>query len=106
MPMWEEGETFPVAEGLRTDKRETLITTALDAVPDSRHSLPGESVWPLIMAIAVAFTFIVAIYTPWAYPIGFAFGIIAFAGWGWPRGEHPEKQVTTGRIPRTEAEAS
>ena len=105
-PMWEEAGEFPVAEGLRTDERETLITTALDAIPDSRHSLPGESVWPLMMAIAVAFTFIAAIYTPWAYPIGFTLGIIAFAGWGWPRGEHPKDQVTTGRIPRSEAEAS
>jgi cytochrome c oxidase subunit 1 len=105
-PMWEEVEEFPVAEGLRTDKRETVITTALDALPDSRHDLPGESVWPLLMAIAVTFTFVVAIYTPWAYPIGFALGVIAFAGWGWPRGEHPEEQVTAGHIPRTEPEAS
>ena len=39
-------------------------------------------------------------------PIGFALGVIAFAGWGWPRGEHPRKQVTAGHIPRTEPEAT
>ena len=105
-PMWEEQEEFPVAEGLPTDRREMLITTALDAVPDSRHALPGESIWPFVMAVAIAFTFIVAIYTPWAYPIGFAIGVVAFAGWGWPRGEHPKKQVNAGHIPRTEPEAT
>jgi hypothetical protein len=63
-------------------------------------------VWPLVMALAVTFTFVVAIYTPWAYPIGFALGIIAFAGWGWPRGEHPKKQVTAGRVPRTKPETT
>jgi cytochrome c oxidase subunit I+III len=105
-PLWEERESFPMAEGLHTDKREMLITTALDAIPDSRHDLPAESIWPFMMAVAIAFTFIVAIYTPWAYPIGFAMGIIAFAGWGWPRGEHPEKQVSAGRIPDTEPEVT
>jgi cytochrome c oxidase subunit 1 len=104
--MWEEHEEFPVAEGLATDKREMLITTALDAVPDSRHDLPGESIWPFLMAVAVAFTFIVAIYTPWAYPIGFAMGIVTFAGWGWPRGGHPKKQMSAGRVPRTEPEVT
>ena len=103
-PMWEELGELPIAEGLATHKREMLITTALDAVPDSRHSLPEESIWPFIMAVAVAVTFIIAIYTPWAYPAGFTLGVIAFAGWGWPRGEHPEKQVTAGRLPRTEPE--
>jgi cytochrome c oxidase subunit I+III len=102
-PLWDTGDELPIATGLRTDERELLVTTALDAIPDSRHDLPEESYWPLVMAVAVAVTFIGAIFTPWAYPIGFLFGVIAFAGWGWPRGEHPEKQVTSGRIPATEA---
>jgi cytochrome c oxidase subunit 1 len=103
-PMWEEADELPIAEGLATHKREMLVTTALDAVPDSRHDLPAESIWPFVMAVAVAITFIIAIYTPWAYPAGFAVGVIAFAGWAWPRGEHPRKQVTAGRLPRTEPE--
>jgi hypothetical protein len=28
---------------------------------------------------------------------------VAFAGWGWPRGTHPEDQVTDGILPRAEA---
>jgi cytochrome c oxidase subunit 1 len=103
-PMWEEHDELPIAEGLATHKREMLVTTALDAVPDSRHDMPAESIWPFVMAVAVAATFIPAIYTPWAYPAGFVIGVIAFAGWAWPRGEHPRKQVTAGRLPRTEPE--
>ena len=101
-PMWEAGDELPVATGLATDRREVLVTTALDAVPDNRHEHPGESYWPLVMAIAMGVTFIGAIWTPWAYVIGFAMSAIAFAGWGWPRGTKPEHEVTPGRMPATE----
>jgi cytochrome c oxidase subunit 1 len=102
-PLWtaaERGE-LAVATGLRTDRRETLMTTALDAVPDSRHELPGESVWPLLMALAVAVTFIGAVFRPRFYAIGFALGVIAFAGWGWPRrGDADPSQVVTSNRAR------
>ncbi|HEY2065479.1 MAG TPA: cytochrome c oxidase subunit I [Gemmatimonadaceae bacterium] len=102
-PLWEETDELPVVTGLRSDRRELLITTALDALPDSRHDLPDESIWPLIMSLAVAVTFIGAVFNPWAYVVGFVFGCIAFAGWGWPRKADPEKIVAAGRIPRQEA---
>jgi hypothetical protein len=50
------------------------------------------------MALAMGITFITAIFTPWGYVIGFAAAIIAFAGWGWPRGEHPEDEVSPGKL--------
>jgi len=100
-PLWEPAEHgLPVVTGLRTDRREYLVTTALDAVPDSRHDLPEESIWPLVMALAIGVTFIGAVFTPWGYVVGFAFSVVAFAGWGWPRGTKPEDQVTRGRLPR------
>ena len=102
-PLWEPTDELKVAGGLRTDKREMLITTALDAVPDSRHDLPGETYWPLMMAIAVGITFIGAIFTPWAYPVGFAVAVVAFAGWGWPRGDKPEDQIVPGKVRLSEA---
>jgi cytochrome c oxidase subunit 1 len=102
-PLWEQTDELKVATGLRTDRREFLVTSALDAIPSSRHDLPAESWWPLAMAIAVAITFIGAIYNPWAYVVGFALALMAFAGWGWPRGEHPEDQLTRGTLPATEA---
>jgi cytochrome c oxidase subunit 1 len=101
-PLWEAGDELPVATGLATDRREVLVTTALDAVPDNRHEHPGESHWPLVMAIAVGVTFIGAVWNPWAYVVGFVISAIAFAGWGWPRGTKPEHQVTAGTLPSTE----
>ncbi len=102
-PLWEDLDELPVAGGLRTDRREFLVTSALDAVPDSRHEMPGESWWPFAMAISIGITFIGAVFTAWAYPVGFLVAMVAFAGWAWPRGEHPEELVTAGRLPRTEA---
>jgi cytochrome c oxidase subunit 1 len=100
-PLWESGDEMPVATGLATDRREVLVTTALDAEPDNRHEHPGESHWPLVMALAVGVTFIGAVFTPWAYVVGFALSIVAFAGWGWPRGTKPEQEIASGPIPET-----
>jgi cytochrome c oxidase subunit 1 len=102
-PLWNPAGELPVAVGLRSDRREYLVTTALDAIPDNRHEMPGPSHWPMAMALAVGVTFIGAVFTPWAYVVGFVLLTIAFAGWGWPRGTKPEDQITPGRIPATEA---
>jgi cytochrome c oxidase subunit 1 len=88
-PLWSSTE-LPVATGLSTNRREVLVTTAIDAEPDNRHEHPSESIWPLAMAVAIAVTFIGAVFTPWAYVVGFALAAIAFAGWAWPRGVKPE----------------
>jgi cytochrome c oxidase subunit 1 len=85
-PLWTHDGALPVVTGLRTDRREFLVTTALDAEPDNRHEHPGESIWPLMMALCVGVTFIGAVFTPWAYVAGFVLSIGAFAGWAWPRG--------------------
>jgi cytochrome c oxidase subunit I+III len=100
-PLWEAGDEMPIATGLATDRREVLITTMLDAEPDNRHDHPAESYWPLVMAIAIGVTFIGAVFTPWAYVVGFAFSTVAFAGWGWPRGTKPEDEIAPGRVPDT-----
>jgi cytochrome c oxidase subunit I+III len=86
-------DELPVVTGLRTDRRDTLITTALDAVPDNLHEDPEESTWPLWMALAIGVTFIGAIFTPWAYVVGFACVTVGFAGWAWPRGNKPQDVV-------------
>ncbi len=48
--------------------------------------MPGPSIWPLLLALAVGVTFITLIFTPWGLPIGTVLSFAAFAGWVWPRG--------------------
>ncbi|MDQ3995812.1 MAG: cytochrome c oxidase subunit I [Gemmatimonadota bacterium] len=90
--LWTAPHELPVVTGLRTDRPEVLLTTALDALPDSRHRMPESTIWPLMVALAVGVTFITLIFTPWGLLIGMALGFPAFAGWVWPRGTpHVEK---------------
>jgi cytochrome c oxidase subunit I+III len=88
-PLWTRPPDAPVVTGLRTDMREILVTTMLDAEPDSRMRLPEPSIWPLVAALATGATFITLIFTPWGLPLGVVLITIAFIGWGWPtRKEH------------------
>ncbi|MDB4891332.1 MAG: cytochrome c oxidase, subunit [Gemmatimonadetes bacterium] len=102
-PLWYDSDELKVATGLRSDRREFLCTSALDATPDSRHEMPEESYWPLVMGVAMAVMFIGAVFTPWAYVAGFVVAMIGFAGWAWPRGENPDRIVTVDRRPPFEA---
>jgi cytochrome c oxidase subunit I+III len=88
-PLWSRAAAAPVVTGLRTDMREILVTTMLDAEPDSRMRQPEPTVWPLLAALATGVTFITLIFTPWGLPIGAVLISLAFIGWGWPsRKEH------------------
>jgi hypothetical protein len=59
----------PVVTGIRTDRREVLITQLMDAAPDHRFVLPGPSIWPLGLALATAIAFIYGMFSPWAGPL-------------------------------------
>ena len=83
-PLWKRAADAPVVTGLRTDMRETLVTTMLDAEPDSRMRMPEPTIWPLLAAIATGVTFIALIFTPWGLPLGAVLITAAFVGWGWP----------------------
>jgi cytochrome c oxidase subunit I+III len=84
-PLWEEGETLPVAYGLRVDDRELLLTTVIDAVPDLREPSPEPSIWPLIAGLATTVLFVSSIFTPWAVPIGSIPVAAALIAWFWPK---------------------
>jgi cytochrome c oxidase subunit 1 len=86
--LWATRTEAPVVTGLRTDRREVLVTTAVDATPSSRHEMPSDSIWPFLMALAVGVAFIVAIYTPWGVLLGGALAFAAALGWAWPTAPH------------------
>jgi cytochrome c oxidase subunit 1 len=85
-------EARPVVTGLRSDVREVLVTTVLDAVPDHLHFQPSPSVWPLLAALATGVLFISGIFTPWGFVVGSALVTVALIGWAWPRGKELEDQ--------------
>jgi hypothetical protein len=92
-PLWDRSSNAPVVTGLRTDMREILVTSVLDAEPDSRMRLPEPTIWPLVAALATGTTFITLIFTPWGFPIGVVLITVAFIGWAWPTRKEHELQL-------------
>jgi cytochrome c oxidase subunit 1 len=91
-PLWEMPGELPAVTGLRTDVRDVLITTLLDARPDNKHRHPIPSIWPLLAAIATTILFVTLIFTPWGAVIGTPLLLLTLLGWGWPRGEEKRQQ--------------
>jgi cytochrome c oxidase subunit 1 len=85
-PLWTQTPMQPVVTGMRTDVREVLVTTAVDAAPDHRHYLDGPAISPLLLALATGVTFIAGIFTPWGVLVGAGLAAVALAIWFWPVG--------------------
>jgi cytochrome c oxidase subunit 1 len=98
-PLWTTPGELPVVTGMRTDVREVLITSTLDAIPDHRHPDPTSSIWPLMAALAVGVLFIVSIFNPLGTLIGTGLAMIAFFFWGMPTSEElaQEPPIPEGR---------
>jgi cytochrome c oxidase subunit I+III len=88
-PLWvhEADEPWPVATGLREDRRETLVTSIMDATPQSRSVLPGPTLLPLLLACASAVAFIGLLFHTMWVPIGLLLAFLVLAVWHWPRNE-------------------
>lgn len=83
-PLWENDPDAPVVKGLSYVKRQVLITTTFDAVPDHRYDLAGESIWPFVLAMTVGGTFLLGgIFNPWYAVAGCAASMLALWGWFW-----------------------
>jgi cytochrome c oxidase subunit I+III len=85
-PLWEQPEIMAVASGLRTDRRELVVTTLTKAIPQAREASPRNSIWPLWTAIATSVMLIWSIFTPWAVVWGSIPVAMALIGWFWPKG--------------------
>jgi cytochrome c oxidase subunit 1 len=73
--------------GLRSDRREVLVTTTFDARPDHRHEHPEPTIWPLYLALCMGVTFIGSIFSPYMVLIGLGLSMLGLAGWGWQGSE-------------------
>ena len=86
--------------GLRTDRREVLVTTTFDAQPDHKHKHPNASIWPLVLSLVMAEIWIGSIFTPWAVLGGLGLTLLGMLGWGWEssREMDVERVDADGRI--------
>jgi cytochrome c oxidase subunit 1 len=82
-PAWENTDETPVISGLSTTQRELLTTSIMDAIPQHRYEISPDSIWPLVLALVVAFDLLWLIFNPWAYPIGIFAGLIVLGFWFW-----------------------
>ncbi len=82
---WRGSEERPVVVGLRDDRREVLVTTVLDAEPQSVAVMPGPTLWPFLSAVAASVGFIGILYHPSFFLIGFFLAAATFVAWFWPR---------------------
>jgi cytochrome c oxidase subunit 1 len=92
-PLWERSGGAPVVTGVRSDVREQLVTTALDARPSYRHLMPDPSLWPLAAAAGTALLLFLLIFTPWAIVIGGLATGLAVLGWAWPTSREEAERV-------------
>jgi cytochrome c oxidase subunit I+III len=83
-PLWREDE-LPVISGLSAEKREVVLTTVIDAMPDLRDISPVPTISPLIAAAVLTVGFIGSIFTPWAVVWGALPVAIALTLWFWPK---------------------
>jgi cytochrome c oxidase subunit 1 len=89
--LWELEDDTPVVTGLHTRIRESLCTTLHDAVPEHRYSINGPSIFPLLLSLVTAGTFISFMFTPWSIPIGMFCAFLVLLGWFWSNSvEHRE----------------
>jgi cytochrome c oxidase subunit 1 len=84
-PLPDDGE-LSVAGGLSTDRRELLVTSVVEALPEARESSPPNSVWPLWAAIATSVMLIWSMFSPWAVVWGSIPIAVTLIGWFWPKG--------------------
>ena len=91
--LWSRTEARPSVTGLRTDSREALVTTLVDALPDSRFHHPDPTIDPFLTAIATGAIFIALIFTPWGLPLGGILLLVTLTAWAWPTKKEHAKQV-------------
>src|SRR5437588_26837 len=79
-PLWEE-KAPGVVTGLALDRREVLVTAALDAKPSHREEIPGPSPWPLVTSITTSIGLIGSVFNVWWLPAGFVASIPPAVAW-------------------------
>jgi cytochrome c oxidase subunit I+III len=98
-PLWDQERpgVQDVVSGIRSDRREVLVTTAIDAEPQRISVLARPSLMPLALALACAVAFVGAIWSLLWVPIGALLAFVAMAAWHWP--VHDERTPPWNTVP-------
>jgi cytochrome c oxidase subunit 1 len=85
-PRWDDDPLNPqqVVTGLRSDRREVLVTRFLDGQVDYRSVRPGPSYAPVLFAIACSVAFGGFMYDELMVPIGALLAFAVLTYWHWP----------------------
>ncbi|HEY5086151.1 MAG TPA: cytochrome c oxidase subunit I [Gemmatimonadaceae bacterium] len=89
-PLWEErlGEPAPDASTalpLLEEGRETFSTSMLDSDPQEVLQMPEDSIWPILLSLALLILFYGLLLSLWWLAIIGAVGVVAtMVGWFWP----------------------
>jgi cytochrome c oxidase subunit 1 len=91
-PLWDDTSQEAGPHGYQTglNYRETLGTSALDAVPEQRIALAGNSIWPLVLAASTGIVFMGSLIDLIFIPIGALLSFVALVGWNWPGNQRRE----------------
>jgi cytochrome c oxidase subunit 1 len=82
--LWDRGDHHPVVANVRSDVREVVITSVLEAAPRGVVALPGPTLWPFALAASVSIGFVGFIVHPGWLAVGFVLSFVSIAGWLWP----------------------
>jgi cytochrome c oxidase subunit I+III len=89
--LWDRSPDAPVVTGIRSDRREVLITDVVDAAPSNKPRYPEPTLWPFAAAVVTSAFFVASIFTAWSVVI-FAIPLaITLIGWFWP--DPPEEEI-------------
>ena len=94
--LWERTPESPVVTGIRTDKRQVLVTGVLDAEPAHLTDFPEPSIWPFLTALTTTGLLISTIFTPWGLVWWSVPVFVTLTGWFWPKKsdvEHMEEPL-------------
>jgi cytochrome c oxidase subunit I len=86
-PLWAPPKERIGVTGLRTTRREVLVTSLMDAEPHHRYPLPHSSIWPFVTAVLATIGLLGSVFQFQWYYIGCALATVGLVGWFWPRGQ-------------------
>jgi len=84
-PLWSPADERGSVVGLRTDRREGLVTGVTEAEPQHRMQFPCCTAWPFFAALGFGIGLTGSVFQFSWYYVAAALGAVGLIGWFWPR---------------------